>query len=69
MAQTVAATATPCSGTYTDDQANNHFLADCASATAHDATCTLTLDADYTGGSVTCSTVTGAYTTVAATPV
>merc|ERR1711865_519690 len=60
-------TATPCAGTFTNDESTNHFSADCSSATANAATCALTVSAGYSGGSVTCDTADGVYDVVAAT--
>ena len=62
----VAATATPCAGTFTDDEPTNHFTAVCTDKIAHGATCVLTLSAGYAGGSVTCNTADGKYDVIAA---
>jgi len=63
----VAATATPCAGTFTDNEATNHFTAACSGVTTNAATCALTVFAGYSGGSVTCDTADGVYDVVAAT--
>ena len=63
----VPATATPCTGTFTDNESSNHFTADCAGQTTHDSTCVVTDSAGFTGGTVTCDTATGFYTVVVAT--
>ena len=63
----VPATATPCTGTFTDNESSNHFTADCAGQTTHDSTCVVTNSAGFTGGTVTCDTATGFYTVVVAT--
>ena len=57
---------TPCSGSYVDDEATNHFTADCSSATAHDDTCVLVHSAGYGGGAGTCDTSDGSYSTAVA---
>ena len=56
-----------CPGTFTDDEATNHFTAACSGVTTNAATCALTVSAGYSGGSVTCDTADGVYDVVAAT--
>ena len=57
----VVAVATACSGSFTNDEATNHFTADCSGKTVHGEACVIVLSAGYGAGRVTCDTTSGEY--------
>lgn len=48
-----------CSGSFADDEAANHFTANCAAAVVLGSNCALTVSSGYAAGSVMCSRVDG----------
>jgi hypothetical protein len=65
----VAATDTPCSGNFCNNEEIYHFIANCSGVTEHNNKCMVSVVSGFEGGSVTCNTATGAYSVVAATEI